>query len=583
MNYKNLLKESIADDEKVKRRVNAAAGVIMRIDENGRKQILLIQRSPEDHWPHHWEFPRGKCDHGKSEEIIPCAKREIKEETGLNVRVVSLIDKFQYLADGGERLTTCYNYLCEIDPPDQTIKLSKEHQDHKWVSEIGEVEMLVLPDQKKTIEKVLNGDRPMVTYPDNDFTQNNKVEENTMEDGNKPLNKPFRLPAGSKKKFGVYVKNDKGNVVKVTFGDPNLEIKRDDPNRLKSFRARHGCDNPGPRWKAKYWSCKFWEKNKPVSKLLKRENKMDKINQYLSYIVESVEEPVGEEVTFEPKNPLYEKVLYMVAEAKWQRKLAQGLMKKADLRRIQKHVGRPDPLYVKSLLKQGKKQAADAYLKKRGLVKSAASWLAGVERGTKNILKKTGAKVVHKPDTTFHKATTASGMADYVGLKKGKTMRNPLGAHAKVTQGGKRARVHVATGVKKKEQGMGTIFKRHEADEVRAAMKQAKKNKGSIVPMRPEQGHMSASVLDKERELVRTAKGLYGKKAGGKKISKLRKQSGEYDSIGKKKVYKKAEKSAMKQALQQKADARKQFRAQPKADQKTMIKQTKDVYGDMFV
>ena len=52
------------------------------------------------------------------------------------------------------------------------------------------------------------------------------------------LDNPFRLPQGSKKKFGVYVKNDKGNVVKVTFGDPNLSIKRDHEDRLKNFRAR---------------------------------------------------------------------------------------------------------------------------------------------------------------------------------------------------------------------------------------------------------------------------------------------------------------------------------------------------------
>ena len=72
------------------------------------------------------------------------------------------------------------------------------------------------------------------------------------------LNDPFRMPSGSKSKFGVYVKNEKGNVVKVTFGDPNMESKRDDPARRKSFRARHGCDNPGPKWKAKYWSCYQW-------------------------------------------------------------------------------------------------------------------------------------------------------------------------------------------------------------------------------------------------------------------------------------------------------------------------------------
>ena len=81
----------------------------------------------------------------------------------------------------------------------------------------------------------------------------------------KTLNKPFRTPKGPKK-FSVYVNNDKGNVVKVNFGDPNMEIKRDNPARRRSFRARHGCDNPGPKWKANYWSCKMWS-NKTVTDL----------------------------------------------------------------------------------------------------------------------------------------------------------------------------------------------------------------------------------------------------------------------------------------------------------------------------
>lgn len=79
------------------------------------------------------------------------------------------------------------------------------------------------------------------------------------------LNKPFRTPDGPKK-FSVYVKNERGNVVKVNFGDPDRSIKRDSPERRKNFRARHGCDNPGPKYKAKYWSCKFWS-NKKVSDL----------------------------------------------------------------------------------------------------------------------------------------------------------------------------------------------------------------------------------------------------------------------------------------------------------------------------
>ena len=72
-----------------------------------------------------------------------------------------------------------------------------------------------------------------------------------------PLGKPVRTPSGPKK-FSVYVKNDKSNVVKVNFGDPNMRIKKSNPARRKSFRARHNCANPGPRHKARYWSCRKW-------------------------------------------------------------------------------------------------------------------------------------------------------------------------------------------------------------------------------------------------------------------------------------------------------------------------------------
>ena len=63
------------------------------------------------------------------------------------------------------------------------------------------------------------------------------------------LNDPIR---GGNKKFYVYTRNDKGNIVKVSFGDTTgLSIKRDDPDRRRAFRARHNCDNPGPKWKAR--------------------------------------------------------------------------------------------------------------------------------------------------------------------------------------------------------------------------------------------------------------------------------------------------------------------------------------------
>ena len=70
-----------------------------------------------------------------------------------------------------------------------------------------------------------------------------------------PLGK--RLP-GDVKKSKVFVKNAAGRVVKVNFGDKNMTIKKDNPARRRSFRARHNCDNPGPKTKARYWSCKAW-------------------------------------------------------------------------------------------------------------------------------------------------------------------------------------------------------------------------------------------------------------------------------------------------------------------------------------
>lgn len=70
------------------------------------------------------------------------------------------------------------------------------------------------------------------------------------------LNKPM---PGDVKKSKVYVKDPTtGNVKKVNFGDKNMRIKKNIPARRKSFRARHNCDNPGPKTKARYWSCKAW-------------------------------------------------------------------------------------------------------------------------------------------------------------------------------------------------------------------------------------------------------------------------------------------------------------------------------------
>ena len=99
--------------------------------------------------------------------------------------------------------------------------------------------------------------------PDCECCEELQLEESEYQGRKVTLNKPT---SGDVKKFKVYVKNDKGNVVKVNFGDPNMEIKRDDPARRKSFRARHNCANPGPKWKARYWSCYQWRAGAKVER-----------------------------------------------------------------------------------------------------------------------------------------------------------------------------------------------------------------------------------------------------------------------------------------------------------------------------
>ena len=79
------------------------------------------------------------------------------------------------------------------------------------------------------------------------------------------LNDPIRTSENKNKKFKVYTMGENGKVVVVRFGDPNMSIKRDDPKRRASFRARHGCDNPGPKYKARYWSCYQWRAGAKVN------------------------------------------------------------------------------------------------------------------------------------------------------------------------------------------------------------------------------------------------------------------------------------------------------------------------------
>jgi hypothetical protein len=90
--------------------------------------------------------------------------------------------------------------------------------------------------------------------------QDDQVAEDNMDEAKyqgREVQLGKRMP-GDVKKSKVYVRGPKGNVVKVNFGQKGMKIKKNNPGRRKNFRARHNCDNPGPRWKARYWSCRAW-------------------------------------------------------------------------------------------------------------------------------------------------------------------------------------------------------------------------------------------------------------------------------------------------------------------------------------
>ena len=152
---------------------------------------------------------------------------------------------------------------------DTRIKYQLDHGDDWWWK-MNEVHDKMLERLGLDEGCSIDDDKPKIRMTMKEFALRNiwgEIEEAAEYNGRPvKLNNPTR---GDVKKFKVYVRNDKGNVVKVEYGDPNMEIKRDDPARRKSFRARHNCDNPGPKYKARYWSCKFWEKGKTVTDLMK--------------------------------------------------------------------------------------------------------------------------------------------------------------------------------------------------------------------------------------------------------------------------------------------------------------------------
>ena len=164
-------------------------------------------------------------------------------------------DAFKKAQSGGdsemaiEQIMKMHDQLMEVVAKMQTMQIPVEFQD--WTKDMISKAEIYVQNVYDFVKYYEPG-----KYEDKD---EEKEESYSSEyQGRKvTLNKPFRTSNGPKK-FAVYVKNESGNVVIVRFGDPNMTIKKNIPERRKSFRARHNCDNPGPRWKARFWSCKAW-------------------------------------------------------------------------------------------------------------------------------------------------------------------------------------------------------------------------------------------------------------------------------------------------------------------------------------
>jgi len=144
------------------------------------------------------------------------------------------------------------DHLMKTEP--QLIKLAQMRQAAEKQGD--EYEVKSLDDRiQKTLDHIRVTGRPVMGPDGKPVVPGEPLGEAEYQGRKVPLNKPMQ---GDVKKSKVYVKKPNGKVVKVNFGDKNMKIKKSNPERRKSFRARHNCDNPGPKWKARYWSCRAW-------------------------------------------------------------------------------------------------------------------------------------------------------------------------------------------------------------------------------------------------------------------------------------------------------------------------------------
>jgi hypothetical protein len=192
---------------------------------------------------------------------------KMKGDTKVN-NCVKVSEEFnaEYDDEAGMAERNLYTLKRAVDSLLDTIEENENLPE--WVQEkIAKAEMMLvsvrdyLVSQEEQgidprIEETYDGDEFFEVYGEMYYNQDVQLDEAEYQGRKVSLGKPTR---GDVKKFKVYVKDPKtGNTKKVNFGDPNMRIKKSNPTRRKSFRARHNCANPGPRTSARYWSCRNW-------------------------------------------------------------------------------------------------------------------------------------------------------------------------------------------------------------------------------------------------------------------------------------------------------------------------------------
>jgi hypothetical protein len=250
---------------------------------------------------------------------------------------------------------------------------------------------------------------------------------------------------------------------------------------------------------------------------------------------------------------LIDSYLEFLDEAEFVRRVAKGLVRKKDIKKLKKFKQRGDPLAAKAAAKakglkgEKVKKAVEKTVGAKPLLKSRKKYEAGIRKGTKRIMRKMGARDVEVPDVSYTKGVKAASAAGAISpkmrkkmgrIEPGKKLTSIYGAHGKV-EAGKSPTLHFPKG---KHKGVGTYVKRHETGEIKAGSKIVKSRKLGKQE-RVGRGHTSDEVLRRERELTRVGSKLYGSR-GARELKKLRKKGGEYEKLGTKKDIKKREKRA---------------------------------------